>query len=495
MSEGGERLPIVVVGGGVTGLAAAHRIAERRNEPSAPPVVVLESSERAGGQIRTERHADFVFEGGPDTLLTQKPSGVALCERVGLGPDLLGFDGRPGGAEILLGGRLVRIPDGFLMMAPTRLAPLLASPLFSWRGKLRMLSERLVPRRAEGTQDESLASFVTRRFGREVLDRVAEPVIAGLYTADAARLSLRVTMPRFLDLEAREGSVTAGLRKAASASSRGPFGHGTGRGGGFVTVRGGLSRIVEALVARLPPGSLRLGAQAVAVERSGTGDWTVALAGGSRVHAGAVLLACPAYAAAGAMRGHDPALAGALDALSYAPCATVNLVYDRRQVGVDRRTFGFFVPRSENIPMLACSYVSDKFLGRAPEGSVVLRAFLGGALRPESLDVDDARLGAIAHDALRRPLALSGSPTLAKVTRFPRGMPQYEVGAATWIRDVAARIAAHPGLAVAGSIGGAVGLPDCIRSGEEAADRLYEAARAVGAASPSRVAYHANQNA
>jgi oxygen-dependent protoporphyrinogen oxidase len=494
MTAAGGGLPIVVVGGGVTGLAAAHRIVERLQEPSAPPVVVLESSDRAGGQVRTERDGEFIFEGGPDTLLTQKPSGLALCERLGLGSDLQGFDARRGGAEILRGGRLVRVPDGFLMMAPTRIPPLLASPLFSWRGKARMLGEPFVPPRGADLSDESLASFVVRRFGREVLDRVAEPVIAGLYTADADRLSLRATMPRFLDLEARDGSVTRGLRRASRAASRGPFGHGTGRRGGFVTVRGGLSRIVDALVGRLPAGSLRTSAHVAALDRSDAGGWTVHLAGGGSIRAAAVLLACPAFEAARATRGHDPALAGTLGTLDYAPCATVNLAYRRSQVGVARRTYGFFVPRGENLPILACSYVSEKFEGRAPEAAVVLRAFLGGALHPRVLDVDDERLGAIAHDALRGPLGISGDPTVVKVSRFPRGMPQYEVGAESWIREVAARVARHPGLEVAGSIAGAVGLPDCIRSGEEAADRLYEALR-VESAAPSRVAYHANQNA
>jgi oxygen-dependent protoporphyrinogen oxidase len=496
MTSRGGGLPIVVVGGGITGLAAAHRIVERFQDSPAPPVVVLESADRAGGQVRTERDGAYIFEGGPDTLLTQKPSGVALCERLGLGADIEGFDGRRGGAEILLAGKLVRIPDGFLMMAPTRLPPLLASPLFSWRGKARMLREPFVPPRGAGIGDESLASFVVRRFGREVLDRVAEPVIAGLYTADAERLSLRVTMPRFLDLEARDGSVTRGLRRASRAASRGPFGHGTGRRGGFVTVRGGLSRIVDALVGRLPAGSLRTGAQVAALERSEAGEWTAHLAGGTRIRAAAVLLACPAFEAARAIRGHDPALAGTLDALSYAPCATVNLAYRRSQVGGDRHSFGFFVPRSENLPILACSYVSDKFEGRAPEGAVVLRAFLGGALRPHVVDEDDERLGAIAHEALRGPLGISGEPAAARVSRFPRGMPQYEVGAASWIREIAAHVARHPGLDVAGSVAGSVGLPDCIRSGEEAADRLYDVLRVYDAgAAASRVAYHANQNA
>ena len=269
---------VVVIGGGITGLAAAHRFVERAGQGGSPlSIVVLESDDRAGGQIRTERHGDFLFEGGPDALVAQKPAGVALCERLGLGPDLRELGGRKSGTQVFYRGRLHRVPDGFLMMAPTRLAPVLRSSLFSWRGKLRMACEPFVPRRSASCDDESLASFVSRRFGNEVLERVAEPVMASLFTADSDRLSLRMTMPRFLDLEAAEGSVTRGLRRAARAhASARPFGHGTGRGG-FVAVSGGLSRIVEGLVARLPEGAVRTGAHVKSVEASRIGELAAAL--------------------------------------------------------------------------------------------------------------------------------------------------------------------------------------------------------------------------
>jgi len=217
MSPGRERARIAIVGGGITGLAAAHRLVElRAGSLPETSVVVLEAATAIGGQIRTERAGDYLIEGGPDTLLTQKPWGVALCERLGIAGELEDLSERGNGTAILHRGRLLKIPEGFLMMAPTRLAPILRSPLFSWWGKARMLAEPLVPSRRVEVEDESLASFVRRRFGREVLERVAEPVMAGLYTADASRMSLRMTMPRFLDLEANEGSITRPLRRAAA---------------------------------------------------------------------------------------------------------------------------------------------------------------------------------------------------------------------------------------------------------------------------------------
>jgi protoporphyrinogen/coproporphyrinogen III oxidase len=498
--------PLVVIGGGITGLAAAHRLVERagRNGES-PDVVVLEADERAGGQIRTERRGEFLFEGGPDALVAQKPAGVALCERIGLGPALRELGSRAGGTQILHRGRLHRVPEGFLMMAPTRWGPVLRSPLFTWRGKIRMACEPFVTRRPAARDDESLASFVTRRFGREVLERVAEPVIAGLFTADADRLSLRATMPRFLDLEAAEGSVTRGLRRAArSTRPHRPFGHGTGRGG-FVAVEGGLSRIVEALVARLPRGSVRLGARVGSVVGSrATGGWSVRLTSGETLAAGAVLFACPADEAARALEAQDGPLADELLRLRYASCATVNVAYRRADVGARLEGNGFFVPRLEGLPILACSYVSEKFEGRAPAGAAVFRAFLGGATSPEATDGDDATLVRGTHDTLRGILSIGGPPLLATVHRSPRAMPQYDVGAGEWIAAIQDRIGAHPGLFIAGSAAGAFGLPDCIRSGEQAADRaaafLANAQRttelpAVVPGSSAWVAYHANQNA
>ena len=480
---------VVVVGGGITGLAAAHRLVELGVED----VLVLEAEGKAGGQIRTERHGEYLFEGGPDALVAQKPAGVALCERIGLKDELRDLTARGAGTQIWHRGRLHRVPEGFLMMAPTRLAPVLRSSLFSWSGKLRMAYEPLVRARATGADDESLASFVTRRFGREVLDRVAEPVIAGLFTADAERLSLRMTMPNFLDLEERDGSVTRGLRRAAAARlGPRPFGHGTGRGG-FIAVASGLSRVVAALIAKLPEGAVRTGAKVAAVGASG-GSWSVRLAGGETIGAGAILVACPGEDAARALAAHDSGLAGRLRRLRYASCATVNVVYEKDDVRGRLEGNGFFVPRAERLPILACSYVTEKFEGRAPAGMAVFRAFLGGAMNPDALDADDAGLVRTTHECLRRILDIHGGPVFGRVHRAPAAMPQFDVGARELIGGIRSLADRHPGLFLAGSVAGAFGLPDCIRSGEEAAERAAAFA-ASQSASSEWVAYQANQNA
>lgn len=481
------RAPIVVVGGGITGLAAAHRLVERaRAGEAVPPVVVLEADDRLGGQVRTVREGELVLEAGADTLVAAKPAAVRLCARIGLEGELEDLAARHGGTEILWKGRLHRVPDGFVMMAPTRMGPVLRSSLFSWPGKVRMALEPLVRPRPESVDDESLASFVLRRFGREALERAAEPIVASIFTADADRLSLRATMPRFLDLERRHGSIRGGLG-GAPTSNHAPS---SARPGAFVALRGGMSRLIDALASRMPAGSIRTGAPVASIQRGPGGRLAVRLADGSVLDGSAVLLACPAFAAAPIVRALDGRLGARLDELSYASCATVSLVFPRRAVTMPLRSFGFFVPRVLGLPILACSFVSEKFPARAPADTVVLRAFVGGATRPEILDLSDRELERTVAACLAAVLRIAGPPLAAHTHRFPRAMPQFDVGAAGWLADVAERVAAVPGLAVAGSAAGAVGIPDAVRSGEEAAERLTMSPGASG-----WVAYQANQYA
>ncbi len=467
----GNRVDLAVIGGGITGLAAAHRLVEEAVASGRDlSVVVLEASDRVGGQIRTERHGDLLLEAGPDALVAQKPAAVLLCERLGLGPELRSLGGAGARTEILHRGRLHPVPEGFLMMAPTRVGPLLRSSLFTWRGKLRMLCEPFVSPRARSVEDESAASFVTRRFGREALERVAGPVVGSLFTADVDRLSVRLAAPRFFDLEVRHGSVTRGLMHAGAFGPR-PFGHGTGRSG-FVTLGSGLSRIVDALIERLPAGTVRTSARVDAIAPSPIdGAWSLALSDGRTISSEAVIHACPAPAAAAALRTHDAELADLLSRIRYASCATVNLAYRRSDVASPPRSYGFFVPKSEGLPILACSHVTEKFERRAPGDVAVFRAFVGGALDPGILGHDDDTLARITHDTLARIFAIGEAPVFSRVHRADGAMPQFDVGTGAIIAAIESRAAAHRGLFFAGSITGAFGLPDCIRSGEEAAER------------------------
>ncbi len=465
-----------VVGGGITGLAAAHRICElARDRGERQSVLVLEASGRAGGLIRTERTEGILLEGGADSFLVAKPEAVELCERLGLGAELVRIDPAAGAARILVHGRLHEIPPGFVMMAPMRLWPLLHSSLFSTPAKLRMVLERWVPP-ARGGDDESLASFVRRRFGREVLERVAEPVLASLFMADADKLSMAAALPRFVEMERTAGSITRGLRLALASPGR-PHG-----GAGFAYVPGGIGTLVDRLLERLPAGSVRTGTALRALAAGTVGGWRLSLENGEEITAEAVVLACPAYAIRVALEDLDRGLAAEIGRLGYASCATVNLSYRTADVPRPLPGLGFFVPRGEGLPMLAASFASLKFPKRTRPGEVLIRCFLGGALHPGLAELPEDELARLADDQLRRLIGIVGEPRFTRTMRFPRAMPQYEVGFPERARRIAARLADLPGLAVAGGAVGAVGLPDCIRSGERAAERVF--ARVAEASMP-----------
>jgi oxygen-dependent protoporphyrinogen oxidase len=473
---------IVVVGGGIAGLAAAHRLVELAG--AAPPgldLVLVEAENRLGGTIRTERVDGFLLEAGPDSFVSEKPWALALAERLGLGPRLRRTDDRYRRTYVVRGGRLHPLPEGFLLLAPTRLGAVLASPVFSWRGKLRMALDLVLPRGA-ASDDESLGSFVRRRLGREALERVAQPLVAGIYTADPERLSLAATMPRFLALERGHRSVILGLRRAAAA--REAAGASGARWSLFVTLAEGMEELVAALAGRLPAGAARPGAAALAVTPADRG-WMVRLAGGEALRADGVVLAGPAPRMAGVLRDADATLAGLLAGIDYASSATVALAYARAAVRHPLDGFGFVVPRAEGRAALACTFSSVKYPDRAPAGWVLLRVFLGGAGRPEALDRDDAALVRLAHEEVASLLGIDGAPALTRLWRHPRAMPQYEVGHLARLTAIEARLAALPGLALAGGAYRGVGIADCVRSGELAAERLLASVRGERGGQPA----------
>jgi oxygen-dependent protoporphyrinogen oxidase len=342
------------------------------------------------------------------------------------------------------------------------------------RGKLRMVCEPWIAPRDPEVEDESLASFVTRRFGREVLERVAEPIVAGLYTARAENLSLRLTLPRFLDMEIREGSVVRAMRKAMLERSRRAASEGHGREGSFFALKGGLGRLVNELASRLPDGTVLTRALVGAIVYDhAAGVWRVRCGEGRELRADALVLACSATVSAAIVRALDAELSSTLTELEYASCGTVTLAYPLGSIDAPMRSNGFFVPRAEKLPILACSYVSRKFADRGPADTVVLRAFLGGATNPAVLEHDDDHLVSLTHATLARLLGIRHEPVLARVHRFPGSMPQYRPGQATWIAGIRSRSQRHPGLFFAGSTLGAFGLADCTQSGEDAASAAF----------------------
>ncbi len=461
-------LRVVVVGGGIAGLAAAHRLVELAREAARPlDLVLLEAEGRLGGTIRTERAEGYLLEGGPDSFISEKPWALALAGRLGLGPRLCRTDDRFRRTYVVRGGRLEPLPEGFLLLAPTRVGPVLRSRVFSWRGKLRLGLDLVLPRgRAAG--DESLGSFVRRRLGQEALERAVQPLVGGIYTADPDRLSLAATMPRFLALEREHRSLILGLRRASPPGAAGASG---ARWSLFVTLAEGMEELVGALARRLPAGAVRVRTPARAVTPSADG-WRVQLPDGTHLPADGVVLAGPAPRMAPLVRGAEPALARLLDGIAYASSATVALAYPRAAVRHPLDGFGFVVPRVEGRATLACTFSSVKYPGRAPAGSVLLRVFVGGALQADLLEREDQALARLAHDDVARLLGIEADPVLSRVWRHPRAMPQYEVGHLDRVAAIEARLEVLPGLALAGAAYRGVGIADCVRSGEAAAERI-----------------------
>ena len=462
-------MKLIVVGGGLSGLAAAHRAVELARERGRPlELTLLEGADRLGGTIQTERRDGFLVECGPDSFLSEKPWALALCRRLGVEDRLIGTDNRFRRVFVAFRGRLHPLPEGFQLLAPTRLGPFLASSLFSWPGKLRMACDLVLPR--GGSPDESLGAFVRRRLGREALERVAQPLVAGIYTADPDELSLGATMPRFLEMERRERSVILALWRAARRAPAQHAGTSGARWSLFVTLAEGMEELIRLLATRLPPGAVRLKERAVSVERDG-GGWRVTTSGG--VFAGDALILSPeAHQAARLVRYVDPGLAHLLEGIPYASSATVTLAYRRADIRHPLDGFGFVVPQVERRPVFAGTFSSVKYPGRAPEAHALLRVFIGGALNESALEADDAGLVETATAQLGELLGVTGAPRFSRVARYPHAMPQYHVGHATRAEAIELAVARHPGLRLAGGAYRGVGIADCVRSGEEAAEKL-----------------------
>jgi protoporphyrinogen/coproporphyrinogen III oxidase len=458
---------IVVVGGGVAGLSAAHRAVELARERGiALDLTLIEARDRLGGTISSERVDGFLVEAGPDSFLSEKPWALALCRRLGVEQRLVRTDDRFRKVFVWHRGRLHGLPDGFQLLAPTAVGPFVTSSLFSLSGKLRMALDLVLPR--GGGDDESLGAFVRRRLGTEALERVAQPLVAGIYTADPDDLSLMATMPRFIDLERRERSIILGLRRALR---RAPLpGTSGARWSLFVTFVEGMEELITTLASALPPRAVVLKQRVGALERVGR-RWRIATAEGARYDADHIIVATEAHAAARLTRYLDPALATLLEEIAYASAATVSLGYRREDVPHPLDGFGFIVPRIERKALLAATFSSVKYPGRAPAGHVLVRGFLGGALGASTLAADDDALLTVARREFTEMLGITAEPVLSRLHRWPASMPQYRVGHLSRIETIEHALAGLPGLTLAGAAYRGVGIADCVRSGETAAER------------------------
>ena len=453
----------VIVGGGIAGLATAFML----RESGSVDCTVIESAPRWGGKIVSAHQDGFTVEGGPDSFITQKAAALDLCKRLGLGDQLVGSNG--GGSAttyIWSGGRLHPMPEGMMLMAPTMVLPFLRSRLISWPGKMRMGMEIFVPR-ARGDEDESLAGFVRRRLGNELLHKIAGPLMGGIHAADPERLSLKSTFPMFLEMERRHGSLLRGMMKRPRPSAV----HGAKRPPMFMSLRGGLQQLSDALVSQLPQSALRAGCRALAVRRS-TEGYRIDLSDGTFIPADDVVFATPSYVTADLVEEIDPALAGRLRAIRYVSTATVSLGFRRSDVAHPMHGAGFIVPHSEGRRITACSWSSAKFNHRAPQDCVLLRVFIGGALSEGLAEQDEAALVQLAREELQAIMGVAATPVLAKAYRWHKANPQYDLGHEERVAEIERTLANLPGLHLVGAAYRGAGIPDCIQGGMKAAQTI-----------------------
>lgn len=455
---------VAVLGGGVAGLAAALRIIEAREERRLPlEVTLFERSPRLGGCVQTVHDSGYAMELGPDSLLADKPAARNLLRRLHLEDDLVAMRPEYRGSRIVLRGRLHPIPSEFRFFTPTSLPALLRSGIFSPVGIARAAMEPFVPQRKD-TEDETLASFVTRRFGREVLDRLAQPLIGGIYSGDPQRLSMQATLPQFVEMERKHGSLLRAMTARPGAN---------GPAQPLMSLRGGLQTMVDAMLERIGP-SIQRTSQVNALSRTEQ-TWTIGFADGSSAQADAIVCALPAYAAARVLRTVDVDLAEMLERIRYNSIATVNLAYDAADVPPLPATPGFVVPAIERRRITAATISTQKYPDRSPQDGMLLRAFIGGALQPELVELADAQLGQIAQDEIGDLLGITAQPRFAVTRRWVRLLPEYGVGHVAHVAAIEARAASLGGLALAGSAYHGVGIPDCVATGEAAADVILQA--------------------
>ena len=465
-------LRVVVVGGGISGLSTAFHLQEAARGRGLPlDCTLVECEDRLGGRIVTQREDGFVVEGGPDCFLTQKPWAVELCRKLGLGEQLLGTNDASRKVYVLWKGKLHKLPDGVLLIVPTRLQPFALSPLFSPLAKLRMGLDLIIPPRRD-PGDESVASFVRRRLGGEALDKIAEPMMGGIHVSDPERQSLLATFPRFADIERKHGSLIRGMlsaRRSRPSSAGKPLPT-------FMTLAGGLGDLVSTLADRLDGSRILTSREVVSLGAGADGGYRLRLSDDTQLQADSVVIATPARHAALLLDDVDRTLAEHLRSIRYVSTATVSLGFRRDTFPHPLDGFGVVIPRKEARRITACTWTSTKFDGRAPSDGVLVRCFLGSPHDERPALLPDDEIIRTAREELRSLMGVDVEPVLARVYRWPAAHPQYDVGHLDLLAEIDRLRATHPGLYLTGSSYRGVGLPDCIHNGALVAEEIVSRA-------------------
>ncbi len=457
---------IAIIGGGISGLSAAFALEEKRQSGAEIEYVLYEAAPRLGGVLVTDRADGCLIEAGPDSFLTEKPWAADLCRKIGLGDQLIGSNDADRKTYIVVKNKLVVMPDGLMFMVPTKILPTVFSPLFSLRTKMRMAAEWFHPPH-KADADETVAQMVERHYGSEMVDLLADPLLSGVYGGEATDLSVRAVLPRFADMESKHGSLgramLAARKKMATAAKAPPRPL-------FTSLKEGMQQMVDALLTRLEPAALQKSSPVQSLIPQNNG-WTVS-AGYQSDHFDAVIIAAPARAAAAVLHSADANLAAELAAINYSSSITVTLGYDEKVRRSLPPGFGFLVPRSAGRRMLAATFVHNKFPHRAPENRAIVRCFLGGARDEQILDSSEDQILTIVRDELRDIIALDAQPLFTRVYKWRAAMAQYSVGHLERLQRIESLRQKLPGLALAGNGFSGIGVPDCVRSGTEAATKV-----------------------
>jgi oxygen-dependent protoporphyrinogen oxidase len=465
---------VAIIGGGTSGLSAAYYVDRQKRAGHEIEYVVYEQAPQMGGVLRSERVDGCLLDAGPDSFLTEKPWAFALCRDLGLEDQIIGSNDAQRKTFIVVHNRLLEMPDGLLFMVPTKLLPTVLTPLFSWSAKLRMAREFCFRPRA-GAGDESVAALVNRHFGAEMVDRLADPLLSGIYGADSEVLSARTVLPRFVDMEERYGSLCRGMlaaqRRMAAVTQGKP------KPPLFSSLKNGMQQLADAVLARLEPGTLRTDAEVSRLSRVGC-EWEV-ISRDTRERYDAVIIATPAHTASRLLAEVDADLAGELGGISYSSSVTVSLIYERKGLNGRDYGFGFLVPRSEGRRVRAATFVHNKFPHRAPDDRGIVRSALGGLRDEAALQMNDEEILATVRRELLEIAGITAEPRTARIYRWRRAMAQPSPGHLERLTRIENRILQLPGLALAGNYFRGIGVPDAVRTGHEAANRISNQQSAI----------------
>ena len=460
---------VVVIGGGISGLSAAYFLKEEAAKKDIDlDYTLIEKSDRLGGNIITEKIDHFIVEGGPDNFLSQKPWALELSKKLGLGHRIMNTN-KDSQTFVLSKGKLHPLPEGFVLMIPTKIMPFLFNSLISIRGKIRMVLDLVKPK-TDPRKDVSLGDFVSRRLGKEAVDKIAEPLVAGVHAGKPETMSLKSSFPKFLEMEQKYGSLIRAMLAAKKMAKKAPQPEGD-KPTMFVTLKGGLVELVDAIVNNLDKESIRLETTVKNIEKAKDGTYVVNIEGSKPIIADSVILTTPAYISAKLLKDMDPFLSGNLKQIPYVSTATISLAYKRSDLKEPLKGFGLVIPRTENRKIMAATWTSNKYAHRAPEDTVLIRCFVGGNYNQELVDLEYEDMIRLVRKELKEIVGIEAEPILTRVFRWKRAMPQYIIGHSQRMEQLDERLKDHPGLYLTGSAYKGIGIPDSVHYGEITASK------------------------